>query len=360
MNYSLQELIERLVSFRSTSNHPAEMQNCFEFVKAYLIESGLHVNIYVSNNVLSLVAAKKIKKHYKYILNGHLDVVPAEYPDAFKAIKKGDRLYARGASDMKGTVAVMIKLIKDLYKTDSDVALILTSDEEVGGEKGVNYLLNEKNYSCDCAIIPDGGNNFHLTLKQKGILHIKILARGIAAHGSRPWMGDNAIDKLLVTYSSIQKKFPLHSNKNNWQTTLNLGKFQGGSATNMVADEAEMFLDFRYVKESDKNKFLKLMEKLSQKDTTIRYELLTKGDIMSVPLKNNYIQKIITLAKRQGLKLIPEKSNTASDARYFTAKNIPVVMINPLCSQGHIDNEWVDLKSLGDYFILLKNFITGD
>jgi len=61
-----------------------------------------------------------------------LDVVPAEYPEAFKpSIKKG-RIYGRGAGDMKGVVAAMMELIKDKEIRKTSTGLLLTTDEEIG------------------------------------------------------------------------------------------------------------------------------------------------------------------------------------------------------------------------------------
>lgn len=358
MNYSLESLLKELVSFRSDSNHPDEIQKCFDFAKQYLEDSGLTVRTYLSNNIPSLIAAKKIKKHYQYILNGHLDVVPADYPDAFKVVKKGTRVYARGTADMKGTAAVLMKLMHDLNQDDVDVALMLTFDEEIGGRDGVEYLLNKHNYSCDCVIVPDGGNNFHLTLFQKGLLHVNLQAQGKSAHGSRPWLGDNAIEKLFQAYAVIQKAFPLkRDDKENWQTTVNVGQLAGGSAANMVAAKAEMNLDFRYINDRDRNKIIATLDTIVKKIKGLSYKIVLEGNQMAVSLQNNYVKKIINIASKQGVEIIPEKSHTASDARFFSAKEIPVIMINPICSKGHINDEWIDIKSLEKYYNILREFL---
>ena len=359
MTYSLETLLEKLISFQTDTNHPAEMQKCLEFVKKYLIDAGLKVKTYKSNNIPSLVAAKTLKKHYQYILNGHLDVVPAEYPNAFKAVRKGNRMYGRGSGDMKGSAAVMMNIMKDLSKKNVDVAIMLTFDEEIGGNDGVKYLLNKEKYSCDCAIIPDGGNNFHLTLNQKGSLHVTLQAKGESAHGSRPWLGDNAVEKLIEVYSEIKQSFPISNNKDHWETTVNLGKFAGGSATNTVASAATMSVDFRYVNESDKERVLTLLRKLEKTTKGLSFEIDLHGYPMAVSPKNKYIKRFISTAKEKGIELVLENTPTGSDGRYFTEKNIPVIMTNPNCSKGHTDDEWVDMKSLVDHYSVHKAFLLG-
>lgn len=356
--FEMKKLLEKLISFQSTKNHPQEIKKCFEFAVNWLKKTGLKVKTYSSNKKPSLVATHKFKKHYQYILNGHLDVVPANYKNAFKPIIKGNRLYGRGASDMKGVVAAMMELIKDKDLRTKDVALMLTSDEEIGGFNGVNYLLNKKGYSCDCVIVPDGGKNWELVLAEKGVIHIKLEAKGKAAHGSRPWLGENAIEKLIQVYQEIKKKVPETTSKNRWLPTVNLGKLIGGDATNKVPSYAEMYLDFRYPKKNHRKKILNLIDKTSKKVKGISYQIQVEGGIMTTSKNNQYIKKILKVAKKQKINLKITKAYGASDGRFFSAQGIPVIMFKPICSQAHIDKEWVDLKSLKRFYHLLKSFLS--
>lgn len=356
----MKQLLINLIKFQSDKSHPQEVKECFDFVVSELKKAGLKVKSYCSNNKWSLISAYKLKKHYQYILNGHLDVVPADYPLAFKPYVKGTKLYGRGASDMKGPVAAMIELIRNPELKNVDLALMLTTDEEVGGLDGVNFLVNSKNYTCDCAIIPDGGDNWHLTLAEKGVLHLKITAFGKSAHGSRPWLGDNALEKLISMYRSIEKQIPKTSPKNRWKITLNLGKIQGGKATNIVPDRGEMYLDFRFPKKGQDQWILKLIKKYQSKFKDINYQILAQGDILQVDSTNKYLKKLLKVSKKQGIHLKKEKTHGASDARFFASKRIPVAIFKPICSEPHIENEWIDLKSLGKFQQILKSFLTCD
>ncbi|HUW21773.1 MAG TPA: M20/M25/M40 family metallo-hydrolase [Candidatus Bathyarchaeia archaeon] len=357
MNKSIQPLLSKLIRFQSDKDHPHEIQRCFEFLKNYLKKNGLRFKTCFSNNKISLIVARKLKKHYRYILNGHLDVVPADYPNAFRPIIKENRLYGRGAADMKGTVSVMIQLAQDMQLKDIDFALMLTSDEEVGGFDGVNYLLNKENFTCDCAIIPDGGENFRLVLKEKGIIHIKITARGKSAHASRPWTGVNAIEKLLEISQAIRKRIPETSKFDRWQPTVNLGKISGGSATNVVPAQAEMYLDFRYPETEMREKIIKIVSNSVEKQKKSGFQILIEGDPMDISPDNEYIKKILKLAKQKNIPLRIIKDYPASDGRFFSAKGIPVIMFAPVQSKGHINNEWVNIKSLETYYRILKKFI---
>lgn len=353
----MQKLLERLITFESDKNHPKEIRKCFDFVVNYLKKAGLKVKTYSFQGEPSLVAARKLKKHYQYILNGHLDVVPADCSSAFKPLVKGNRIYGRGATDMKGAVAAMIEIIKHKELKDVDAALMITSDEESGGFNGVNYLLNKIGYSCNCAVVPDGGDNFRLTLAEKGVIHVKFKAKGKAAHGSRPWLGENAIEKLISVFQQIKKEIPDTTLKNRWKPTVNLGKLNGGDATNKVPASAEMYLDFRFPKVNQQKRILELIKKVCKRFKGVNYQLLCVGDMLITPKNNKYIKKILKVAKKYKVNLKINKNHGASDGRFFSAKGIPVVMFKPICSQPHIDNEWIDLKSLAKFYQIFKEFL---
>jgi succinyl-diaminopimelate desuccinylase len=353
----MKDLLSKIIAFQTDKSHPQELKKCFAFIVDYLTKAGLKVKTYSSNNRSSLIAAKKLKKHYQYIMCGHLDVVPANYLHAFSPILRGNFLYGRGASDMKGPIAVMINAVKNLKNTD--VALMLTSDEEVGGFDGVNYLLNQEKYSCDCVIIPDGGDNWHLTIAEKGLLHLKITASGKTAHGSRPWLGDNAIDRLIKAYTQIKQQLPTLKRDNHWQPTVNLGKIAGGLATNMVPDKAEMYLDFRFPETKDKNQIIELLKKITSSIRGLTYQVVAEGNATLVVKSNPYVQKIIKSAKKQNIDLKFLMAHGASDGRFFAEKNIPVIMFKPVCSEPHTKNEWIDLKSLEVFQKILSDFLVN-
>lgn len=351
-------LLKKLISFPTDKDHPEEQKKCLEFTAGYLKKSGLKVKIHTSNNQSSLIAGRKLKKSYQYLLSGHLDVVPASYPNAFKPLIKGKRLYGRGASDMKSGCAVMIKLMQDKKLLKTDMALMLTTDEEVGGLNGTAYLVNKQGYRAKCVLLPDGGDNFHLTIGEKAVLHLKITAKGKSAHGSRPWLGNNAIEKLIKVYQFLKTKIPDTEEKNRWKPTVNLGKLAGGDAPNKVPNQAEMYLDFRYPYKWDKEKIFLFVKQAVNLCSLIRYEILAQGEPMSVDLKNPYLKRFVKTAKVQGIRLKTQKCHGASDARFFSDQGSAIIISKPVCSEPHIDYEWVDLSSLFQYYHLLKSFLS--
>ena len=349
----------RLIEYQSDKNHPKAIKKCFNFVKSDLENAGLKVKAYSPNYQFSLVAGRQLKKHYQFFLIGHLDVVPADYKNAFKPTIRGNRLYGRGASDMKGVTAAMIKLLKDLAtnQPQADVGLMITTDEEIGGFNGVDYLVNTLGYTCDCAVVPDGGRNWQLVTAEKGVFLVEINSKGKSAHGSQPWLGDNALDKLIRICSEIRNQMPKVSQNDRWHPTCNLGLISGGNTPNMVPAFARAHLDFRHPEKKQKNTIVKIIEKAVAMERGVTWKITVEGAPLVNNPQNKYFRKIQAVAKknRQELKII--KEDGASDGRFFSVKAIPVIMFKPVCSEAHIYNEWIDLKSLEKFYQILKQFI---
>lgn len=352
-------LLAELVRFKTTSDKPKQLKRCIEYVASFLEKNGLKVEVFEKNEKYSLIASSDLKKHYKLILNGHLDVVPAKEKAFIPEVKNG-RMYGRGTADMKGVNAAMINALLQVVKKEPSLstALMLTTDEEIGGFDGVKYLLEEENYTCDCAFIPDGVRNWQLVIEEKGILHVKVVAKGKTGHGSQPWLSDNAVDKLIRIYNRIRGKVGRSTKDDNWKTTVNLGKLRGGEAANKVPAQAYMLLDFRFPKSAGIGKVKQILKKAVAKEEKVYIETLVKGSPLSVSKDSKYVQVIKKICKEKVERQINHvKHHSGSDARFFAKKDIPVIMISPNHSKPHIETEWIDLEDLGRYEEVVKEFI---
>lgn len=340
-----QKILKELVEIPSITSDTKECLKAIKYIEKIAKENNLKTKILEKNNVYCLLISNQIKKKYKIILNGHLDVVPGN-ENMFKVKVKDNKMFGRGTSDMKGVnVALLLAYIEivKLGKGD-DILLLFTTDEEYGGFNGMGNFIS-KDYSADISFIPDGGNKWSICTDEKGVFHVVIKAKGKGAHGSKPWTGENAILKLMSVYKNIQKEFErewgLPTNKDNWKPTCNLGSLNGGDAANKVPNEAEMKLDIRYpspIKESDIEKII-----ISSLEKGVTYDVLSTGLPLSTDVNNPYIKKWVKVINK---KVVFEKAHGASDGRFLSEKNILVLLTKPVSSDPHIDNEWIDLIDL--------------
>lgn len=366
MKNNIIELAKNLISFKTVTGNNKEIAACFEFIKEYFkpeIKQGkIIVREYEKNGVLSLVLANSNTLKFDIILNGHIDVVNAEDKD-FIPSSKGGKLYARGAADMKSQVAVMMAILKEIANSDTKktMALMLASDEEVGSKSGTGYLMKKIGYKAKVVVIPDGGENFELNIKEKGVFWIKIVSKGKPAHGSRPWLGENAILKLTKIYNDLEKKFPpLKKTKSLYQDgiSLNLGKIQGGKSVNSIPDLAEMYLDFRYSEKSGREKILSVIKMLTKKHG-LKFEIIEDSGASATDPKNQYLKTFKGITEEvTGEKMKITKSTGSSCLRFFAEKNIPVIITSPNYGNIHASGEWIEIKDIEKLYEILKKFLT--
>lgn len=352
-------LTNHLIKFKSTASRPEELLRIVNFVEDYFKRTNLFIKRFQSGEKPSIIITFRKEKNPRVFLVGHLDVIEAEDKDFTPKIK-GKRLYARGAGDMKGNIACLMRVMREFSQQGlkPDIGLMLTSDEEVGGRDGVYFLLNRKRYNSKLAIIPDGGRLDEITIKEKGILRLRVEAKGKSAHGSKPWKGDNAIEKLMKAYFEIKKIFPRVGFKNSWKETLNLGKINGGEAVNKVPDFAEMDLDIRFTEKINWKEIYQKVFKIASKTKGVKIKIIGLREVLFTSPDNFYLKKYKEVCQRiLGREVKFSREHGASDASHFAKKRIPVILHEPECHDIHTQNEWMDIESQEKYYQILKKFL---
>jgi acetylornithine deacetylase/succinyl-diaminopimelate desuccinylase-like protein len=352
------KILEKLVSFESTSQNFKEKKRGIIWISNFLKKFPLKLKYFEFSGHPSLVALTQSKKP-KIFLAAHLDVVPAS-PNLFNLKIKNGRIFGRGVFDMKFAIACYLKLAEEL-KNDLkklNLGIMITSDEEIGGFLGTKKLV-EKGFKSEVVFLPDGGQNWEIQKEAKGVLHLKVKSHGKSAHGSRPWEGEGANEKLVEFLREFKKFFPKEpcKIKNHWHRTLTIGKIEGGKATNQVSDFAQAFLDIRFLTERERKKIEKRLREL-KKRLNLKIEEIASAKPYQVDLKNKYIKIFLEILKKE-LRKEPVfiSSHGSSDARFFLEKKIPVILTRPKGGNPHSENEWIDLKDLEKFYEILKKFV---
>ncbi|HNW23615.1 MAG TPA: M20/M25/M40 family metallo-hydrolase [Candidatus Dojkabacteria bacterium] len=351
----IEKILTDLIEIPSITSDTKSCKKAIDYINNLVKKEDLKTKVFEKDGAYSLLIAKEIKNRYEVILNGHLDVVPASIKD-FKPkvkIEKGKRrMYGRGTSDMKGPVTSILIAFLETVKEglDKDMALLFTTDEETGGFKGMKNVV-DRGLTADIVFIPDGGQDWSICTDEKGVFHIKFISKGISAHGSRVWLGDNAVIKLIKVYANLEKEFNKRwgkvTSKDNWKPTLNLGALNGGTTANKVPNEAEMLIDIRYPNPVTQKGLEEIVNSSIVKDVT--WKAISTGAPLSTNIDNRYVKSWIKLISNP----IFEKEPGASDGRFLAEKGINTLITKPISSEPHIDNEWVDLDDL----ILFKDTV---
>ncbi len=174
------------------------------------------------------------------VLSTHVDCVPPFFPSR---IEDG-RLHGRGACDAKGTLAAQVKAVERLREAgERRVGLLFV----VGEERGSDGAAAANGLAAGSRFLVDGEpTESRLGLATRGVLRLKLLAAGRAAHSSQPQQGVSAIDKLIDALVEL-RALALPEDPQLGTTSYSIGLISGGVAPNVISPAAEAEIVFRTV-----------------------------------------------------------------------------------------------------------------
>jgi len=347
-------LAERLIAYDTSTAEG--IKNCAGFVKGWLdsrdVESeqmGLR-GLPVTTAVVGPQSAPTI------LLHGHLDVVPGR-PEQFEPRPEGDRLFGRGAYDMKGALAALLLAVADLREQDGvRVRLGIVPDEESEeeAERGGDLLV-ARGFVGDFAITGEP-TDMHVGVAAKGVLAMRIKVAGRSAHGATPWLGENAILRALDVFRGIESlPFATRSSELFDRPSINLGRILGGDALNKVPDTCFIDVDVRYLPEQDPAEILEEVATLEDAEVVSTFS----RPPATVDPDSVYVRSLCASAARHHAEGVTSVGRDgASDAVSFLRVGIPAVEFGPLGAGHHGPEEWVSISSLASYRRAIVDFVT--
>ena len=230
------------------------------------------------------------QKSPSLILHGHIDVVSPEpisewTHDPWGAEIEGDRIYGRGAGDMKGghvaNYFALKAILKTSFKPKGMVRLLSTVDEEAGGAGGTLACFLE-GYRAD-AMISTEPHALNITISHAGVNYFRVKVHGKTSHAGLAHLGVNAIGKMFLIYQALidldEKRgheihFSLFEKGSGRSCNLRIGTMKGGDCPSTVAGSAEMECRIGYIP-GEKMVDIKLMventiNEAAQKDPWLR------------------------------------------------------------------------------------------
>lgn len=256
---------------------------------------------------------------------------------------------------MKFAAACFLYLLEDMSNdlSNYDFAIMLTSDEELNGRNGVDYLLNQ-GYSADVCILPDSGEEWNIEAGAKGFATAEIVVKGRSAHGSRPWEADNAGLKLLDFIVKVNGQFA-HSSK--LDTTVTPTMLSAGSAHNQIPGDATATFDIRFPTDADYRLTKQQFERLCcQENIEVCFTILAEA--IEHQLDNEHME-LWQAATTQVTGRNPTftRSFAASDARYLVPRGIPTISARPRGGGHHGGDEWLEEKDFYEFYEVIKAFV---
>lgn len=292
----------------------------------------------------------------------HIDVVPAgdhalwEHPP-FGGVIQGGRMFGRGTCDAKGPCAAAIEAVHLLRSAGVDLKgrleLAFVADEESGGFKGAEPLTLQGIVNPDVAVIGEP-TSLRVVRAQRGIAWLTLTTRGVAAHGSAPERGVNAILHMAEIILRLQETLPDIDHPLLGRPTINVGTIQGGAKVNIIPASASIEVDRRTVPGETYDSMLATLEQaiaLAKErfpDIDASVDVHSSGDPFEVAAD----APIVTEAVSAVTDVIGAPAEVmgfrgASDARFMAEQGADVIVLGPGDIQvAHTAREYIDLDEL--------------
>jgi succinyl-diaminopimelate desuccinylase len=306
------EWLQQLVRI-PTVNPPGEnYKDCAHLVAGKLNEFGYEVSFIEATgrsectsehprvNVIGHLNGSRF--HPTLHFNGHIDVVPPGAGwtlDPFAAPIRDGRIYGRGVTDQKAGIAASLFAVEAIRRAGVTLAGSIeqsaTVDEESGGFAGVAYLA-EHGYLrpdlVDYVIITEPLDYDRICLGHRGVYWFEVLMHGRIAHGSMPFLGVSAIDRMARLIEKVERELKPRLAERRTRmpvepqgarsATININAIVGGQdpdapQTPCVADLCRAVFDRRFLIEEKleeaREEFIGLLEELRAADAELQYEL---------------------------------------------------------------------------------------
>ena len=269
----VEELLKNLIEIPSPSE--SEIKIC-NYIFELLEKNDFTVKKQpVDQNGFNIIASKGTPSLY---LSAHMDTVLP----LIKFREDQNFIYGRGACDTKGSLVSMIAAgIKCKKEGFDNFGLIFTVGEETNFRGAIKIIDSEIKIPF---IVVGEPTSLKIVNGHYGILVIKIVTQGKAAHSSYPQKGINAIDDLLPIISQI-KQIKTHP-----QSLMSLVMINGGKADNIIPDRAEAVFSFR-ISPDDQNDYLGIIAGLLGKKAVIQKEIDIKSVYSPVPPQLSFINE---------------------------------------------------------------------
>jgi succinyl-diaminopimelate desuccinylase len=349
-------IAERLIACDSSRSDGIE--EAAGFVGGWLASRGIDVERSQHHDLPVLIAnaGKGGNDVPLVVFHGHLDVVPGRL-EQFTPEVDGDRLVGRGAYDMKGGLAAMLCAVGDLADDPSArIRMVIVPDEEVGDldERSTDKLVADGKLNCDFAITGEP-TELHVGVEAKGVMLMDVEVAGRSAHGSTPWLGQNAALRGIDVFRAIESMpFARASSETFDRPSINLGKISAGDAPNRVPESCLMTVDVRYLPGQDPEAIKADVAALEGVTLLRAFERppawVSKSDPFVVALCES-------AARAVGGEALSVGRDGASDAIAFLQAGIPAVEFGPVGGGHHGPEEWVSIESLAAMRTALGAFV---
>ncbi|WP_394552565.1 succinyl-diaminopimelate desuccinylase [Agromyces sp. MMS24-JH15] len=305
-----------------------------------------------------VVARTNLGRARRVAIAGHIDTVPINdnLPTRFEEIDGEAYLWGRGTADMKGGVAVQLKLAAELAEPVHDVTWMWYDHEEKSAElNGLGRLARNRPdlFEADFAILGEPSNS-RVEGGCNGTIRFELRAYGVRAHSARGWVGDNAIHKLAPALERLAafEAETIDVDGLAYRECLNAVGVTGGVAGNVIPDEVMLHVNYRFAPSRTSGEAIDRMRALFPE-----YELtvVDRSDGARPGLDADFAQDFLAAVGGD-----PAPKYGWTDVARFSALGVPAVNFGPGDPlKAHADDERVAVDQVLSCERALRAWLTG-
>ena len=343
-----------LLRIPSVTDDIPQVNRAVAAMRAWLEARGLHCATETMPDGREFLYASVVAgdRTPKLLLNAHLDVVPAA-PEQFEPRVEDGNVAARGTSDCKGNALAIATALAALAGSGASVGAIFASDEEEGGAT-TGEAVARGYRATGLAVVLDAGP-WSITYSQKGILSLRLVAKGRGGHASEPWRFDNPIDRLFDGWTRLRAAWPaIADEEGHWGDSLAATVVRAGAVHNQIPGEASMVANIRFVEPGA----IPRIEAFVRETSGLEVERLATCEPVVCDAGAPALAALReAMAKAFGREIPMARMHGATDARHFAGPGAaPVAMIGVEGWRCHDEGEGATLASIRAYADLLVSF----
>lgn len=278
----------------------------------------------------------------KVLFNCHLDTVPVGAGwtrPALAATVDGDRVHGRGACDIKGAAAALLALAES---TDAPMALLFTTDEEGAGGCCVRHFIGSGRAARFEQVVVCEPTGCRAVLAHRGYLSVRGTFSGVSGHSSEfRALDDNANHRLaawmIAAVAECRRRAAVRAH-----TCFNIGRIDGGTKSNVIADQACVHYSARLGPGGDNRSLFEALSALAGDEVV--WEVPFSGP--PLPANGQDFGKARAFATGCGLE-VGDPVDFWTEAALFSEAGLPALVLGPGdIAQAHTADEWVSLGQL--------------
>ena len=367
------ELLKKLIKIESVSPND---NGCFDVIKQQF--DGLDFSFEETNykNISNLIITSGDSKNKTFCFLGHTDVVPPG-PESewsvppFSGEIIDNKIYGRGAADMKGGVACFISALKEFLSENKDpsfnIMVLLNSNEEGKLENGkVDRVINEmidKDKFIDFCLIGEPSSSKKvgdvIRIGRRGSLSGNLKVYGIQGHVAYPKQALNPILGIGQTLEELKNMEWDRGNENFEPTSFQVSNIKSGTgAENVVPGVLEMTFNFRFSPESSPDGLKEMFEALLKR-SGLKYDVSwTLSALPFLTSKTEFIDIVKSSIKEiNNIDTKIDNGGGTSDGRWVAPMGSEIVELGPLNKTIHQIDEHVDIEDLSTLKEIYKKIL---